>query len=245
MKTIAIGVLVALAGTTAAAQDAPWTYSATLYGWLPGMTTSVETGFGTIESEATASDALSNLDMVFMGTFAAQRDRWGFVGDVLYLDLSNTKETPLALFGDASVGVTATAFSGYALYRVTTDPAIAFDIGAGFRAFDMDVDLALSPGIGPGPGLSQSVGGSWVDPLIAARVAVPLDTNWMLIGFADWGGSGGGEETWQVFGSVKYAFNEKWSTQIGYRYMEISKELDGRDVSVDLGGPLIAFSYNF
>jgi opacity protein-like surface antigen len=89
------------------------------------------------------------------------------------------------------------------------------------------------------------VGGSWVDPLIAARVAVPLNEEWSLTGFADWGGSGGDDETWQVFGSVKYAFSDKWSTQLGYRYMEISKELDGRDVSVDLGGPVLAVSLAF
>jgi hypothetical protein len=243
MKGFAIGATLILAASGAAAQDSPWTYTATIYGWLPGMTTKVETGSGTIETESTASDALSNLDMVFMGAFAAQSDRWGFVGDLLYLDLSNEKETPFALFGSRSVGVTTTAASGYALYRLTTDPAIAFDIGGGFRAFDLDVDLALSPGIAPG--LSQSVGGSWVDPLIAARLAVPLTPDWTVTGFADWGGSGGDDQTWQVYGSARYAFNEKWSTQVGYRFMEITKELDGRDVTVDLGGPVIAFGLRF
>ena len=36
-----------------------------------------------------------------------------------------------------------------------------------------------------------------------------------------------------------------WSTQLGYRYMDISKEIDGRKVSVDLGGPVLAVSYKF
>ena len=243
MKPYAIAAGVMLVASSAAAQDGSWTYGATLYGWLPGMTTRIDTDSGTIESETSGSDALSNLDMVFMGTFQAQKDRWGLVGDLLYLDLSNSKDTPLGLFGEATARVTTTAVSGYALYRVTTDPAIAFDIGAGFRAFDLDVDLALTPGIDPG--LSQSIGGSWVDPLVAARVAVPLNDEWSLAGFADWGGSGGDDQTWQLFGSVKYAFNEEWSTQFGYRYMEISKELDGRDVSVDLGGPVLAVGLKF
>ena len=244
MKAFAIGATLVLAANSAAAQDSSWTYSASIYGWLPGMTTSIETRSGTIESESTASDALSNLDMVFMGTFAAQHDRLGFVTDLLYLDLSNEKRTPLGLlYGTANVGVSTTAFSGYALYRVTSDPAIAFDVGAGFRAFDLDVDLEASPGLAPR--LSQSVGGSWVDPLIAARVAAPLSESWTLTGFADWGGSGGDDQTWQVFGAVKYEFNEKWATQIGYRYMDITKELGGRDVRVDLGGPVVAISLQF
>jgi hypothetical protein len=243
MKPLAIGAVVLLSAQAAVAQDAGWTYSTTIYGWLPGMTTEVETDFGTVETETSGSDALSNLDMVFMGTFAAQNDRWGFAGDLLYIDLSSEKETPLPVFGDASTGVTATALSGYALYRVTTDPSVALDLGVGLRAFDLDVDLALGPGIAAG--FSKSIGGSWVDPLIAARMAVDLGADWSLTGFADWGGTGNGDETWQAFGSVKYAFDENWSTQIGYRHMVIAKELDGRDVSVDLGGPVIAVSYRF
>ena len=132
MKIFVIGMITVLSGQSAAAQDASWTYNATFYGWFPGMTTSVETGSGTIESETSASDSLSNLDMAFMGTFGAQKGRWGLVGDLLYIDLSNSTDTPLALYGDADVEVTATTLSGYALYRVTSDPAVVFDIGAGF-----------------------------------------------------------------------------------------------------------------
>ncbi len=244
MKALALGATMMLvAANGAAAQDASWTYSATIYGWFSGMDTSIETSSGSIETETSFRDILSNLDIAFMGTLEARQDRLGFVGDLLYLDLSTANETPLALFGTADVDVSATIVNGYALYRVTTDPATVVDIGAGFRSFDMDVDLALSPGILPG--LSQSVSGNWVDPLIAARVIVPLNDTWSLTGFADWGGSGGGEETWQIFGSARYAINEKWSAQVGYRHMSIKKELDGRDISLDLSGPVIAVTFKF
>jgi opacity protein-like surface antigen len=42
-----------------------------------------------------------------------------------------------------------------------------------------------------------------------------------------------------------YAFSEKWSAQVGYRYMDMSKEIAGLDVSVDLGGPIIVITYRF
>ncbi len=246
MKVFAIGALMLCAANCAAAQDGAWTYTTTIYGWLPGMTTAVDTAIGTIESESSASDALSSLDMVFMGAVAAQRDRWGFVGDLLYLDLSNERRAQSPLFGGASAGVTATVLSGYALYRLTPGSdgsGVLFDIGAGFRAFDLEMDLDLAAGLLPG--FSQSVNGRWVDPLVAARLAVPVNGDWSLTGFADWGGTGGGDETWQVFGAIRYAPGDRWATQVGYRYMEISKELDGRKVSVDLGGPVIAVSYRF
>ena len=244
MKAFVFGAtMMLMAANTAAAQDASWTYSTTIYGWIAGMDTAVETDFGSIGTEVSFDDILSNLDMVFMGSLEARRDRLGFVADLVYLDLSNEQNTPLALFGSAKVDVSATILSGYALYRVTTDSSAAVDLGAGFRSFDLDLDLAVSSG--DLPGFSQSVGGSWVDPVIAARVAVPVSEAWTLTGFADWGGSGGGEQTWQVFGSAKYAINEKWSTQIGYRHMEVSKELDGRDVDLQISGPVVAVAFKF
>ena len=235
--------LVLLLAGPASAQDQTWDYKATLYGWLPSMTTAVDTRFGTIESSSSASDALADLDFVFMGTVAAQNGRWGITTDLLYLSLSDTKDTPLPLFGEGTVAVKATAVSAYALYRLTTDPALNFDVGAGVRAFDLEVDISLSPGVAPGE--TQSVGDAWIDPVIAARLEVLINDNWFLTGFADFGGTGSGDQTWQIFGSVGYAFSEKWSAQAGYRYMDISKKIDGRDVSVDLGGPIIAMTYRF
>jgi len=232
-----------LTATTASAQDSSWTFNATVYGWLSGIDTAVETMAGTIETETSFEDILSKLDMVFMGTLEARRDRFGLVGDLIYLDLAGEQDTPLALFGDANVKVTSTILSGYALYRVTSDPATVVDLGAGFRSFDLDVELAVGSGILPG--FSQSVGGNWVDPLIAARVQFPVSDSWTLTGFADWGGTGSGDETWQVFGSAIYAINEKWSTQFGYRYMDVSKELEGRQVDLGISGPVIAVALKF
>ena len=41
MKARALGAtMMLMAASGAAAQDAPWTYSTTIYGWLPGMSTS-------------------------------------------------------------------------------------------------------------------------------------------------------------------------------------------------------------
>jgi hypothetical protein len=243
MKLIS-GLVLIFVAHSAAAQEADWRYRATFYGWFPGLTASVDTKVGTVEGEASASDALQNLDMAFMGTFAAQNNRLGFVADLLYTDLSSTQPTPFgALFGEATVNEKVTALSGYALYRVTQDPAFVFDIGAGFRTFDMNVDVDLTAG--KNPATTQSLSENWTDPLIAARVYVPISEKWFLDGFADYGGSGSGNDTWQVYGGVGYAFNEKWSTQLGYRVMNISKEVDNREVSLDLSGALFAFTYSF
>jgi hypothetical protein len=238
-----LGLALIFLAQSASAQEADWRYKATIYGWFPGLSASVDTRFGTVETDVSASDALENLDMAFMGTFAAQNGRWGFAADLLYTDISATQPTPFALYGDATVKQTLTALSGYVLYRVTQDPAFVFDVGAGFRTFNLDIDVSLSEGVAKAA--SESISRSWTDPVIAARMNVPINEKWFVEGFADYGGTGSGDETWQIYAGVGYRISEDWSTQLGYRTMNISKEVDTRDVSADLSGALIAFTYSF
>lgn len=225
----------------ASAQD--WSYRATFYAWLPAMTTSLESDFGTVKAEKGTSDVLDSLDMAFMGTFAAQNGRLGFVLDMLYADLSSSQDTPFGdLFGEARVKEKLGAVSGYALYRVTDNPAFDLDLGAGFRAFNLDVGLTLTPD--RASRVKKSSSDSWVDPLLAARFSAPLDDRWFVNGLVDFGGTGSTQSS-QAFLGLGYAFDENWSTQLGYRYMDIQGRVEGQDVTIDLSGALIAVSYNF
>jgi hypothetical protein len=238
-----LGLALIFVAQSATAQEADWRYKATFYGWFPGLSASVDTRFGTVDADVSAADALENLDMAFMATFGAQNGRWGFAADLLYTDISATQPTPFALYGDATVKQTLTALSGYVLYRVSQDPAFVLDLGGGFRTFDLDIDVSLSDGLAKAE--SESISRSWTDPVIAARMKVPVNDKWFIEGFADWGGTGSGDETWQIYGGVGYRISEDWSTQVGYRTMNISKDVDDREVSADMSGALIAFSYSF
>jgi opacity protein-like surface antigen len=242
MKPI-LGLALILVAQTASAQEADWRYKAAIYGWFPGLSGTVDTRFGTVEPDVSASDALESLDMAFMGTFAAQNGRLGLVADLLYTDISATQQTPFALFGDATVNQTLTALSGYVLYRLSQDPAFVLDAGVGFRSFSLDIDVSLSAGLANAA--SDSISRSWTNPLVAARLNVPINETWFVEGFADYGGGGSDNETWQIYGGVGYRISEDWSTQVGYRTMNIGRKVDARDVSVDLSGALIAFTYSF
>lgn len=232
------------AAAPSSAQEADWAYKATIYAWLPAISTELDTfRFGTVESDLDSTDVLSALDLAFFGAFSAQRGRLGFAADLVYSDLSGSKATPFNLFGEGTVDTKLTTLSGYVLYRVTSDPAVDVDLGVGFRYIDLEVTAALTPG--RLRGLSETVGDSWVDPLIAARISVALNDEWQLKGFADWGGAGSGAESWQVYAGASYAMNDRWLTEVGYRYMDISNDLKGRDVSLNVSGPLIGLTYSF
>jgi opacity protein-like surface antigen len=242
-KSLTVLPLLFVAGT-ASAQDQDWRYRATLYAWLPALDTTIDTQFGTInQPSGSTSDVLSALDFAFMGTLSAQNGLWGFALDGLYADLSNGKPTPQPLYGDASLVVAVGAVSGYALYRVSGASATEFDLGAGLRSFSLDVTAAVTSGILPAG--SQTATANWTDPLIAARVTMPLDDKWFLTGFADFGGTGADNQTYQVYGGVGYAFNESWSTQVGYRLMNVSRPVKDGEVDITLNGFLAGVSYNF
>jgi hypothetical protein len=242
-KTIA--ALALLIAGPAAAQDSGWTFQASLYGWVPSMSATVDTPFGELESDSSGSSALSNLDMAFMGTLEARTGRWGFIGDLLYVDLSNETDSPFGRrFDGSTLDISTTAFSGYAVYRTYESDKAILDAGVGFRAFDVGLDLTLDSADSR-PDYSADDSATWAVPLVAARVILPLNESWFATAFADGGLTSSDTSTWQVFASVGYRFNPRWSTQVGWRYMDIQKDIGDLDTTLDLSGPLIGVSARF
>jgi hypothetical protein len=240
-----IAVLAALIAGPAAAQNTDWTFHGSLYGWLPGLSATIGTPFGDLETEASGSDALSALDMVFMGTFEARTGKWGFIGDLLYVDLSSDEEAPFGLrFKDSTLETKVTAFSGYAVYRAYQSDRAIVDAGVGFRAFSLDVDLNLSYADAR-PDYDVSESETWVVPVVATRFIFPFTESWFATAFFDGGMTSSDTSTWQAFGSVGYRFNERWSTQVGWRHMDVQKDVGDLDVSLGLSGPLIGVTARF
>jgi hypothetical protein len=244
MRTPLACLAILLAGP-AAAQSPEWTFAGSLYGWFSGMDASVDTPRGTVDASLSFSDVFSDLDMTFMGAFEARHAKWSLIGDLVYTDLSASEDTPFGLaFSSAEVKTKMTIFSGYAAYRVYETEQVAVDLAGGVRWFWMDTDTSLKPGLLDEENFSAR--GNWGDPLIAARVIVPFNEKWYGTAFADAGGFlSDDSSTWQAFASIGYRFNERWSTQLGYRYMSIDKTVDGEDVDLDLYGPLIGVTARF
>ncbi len=240
----AAGMAVLIAGP-AAAQGPGWSFAVSPYAWVPGITASVGTAWGTVEVEKTSSDVLSKLDLAFMGAFEARKGRWGLIADLFYADLSQSRATPLGLlFSRGRIETEARALSGYAAYRVAQNKRFTADLMAGLRVNSIDLDLSLAPGLLA----AQRVGVSetWVDPLIGGRASVAITDRWFVTAFADVGGfSAASDLTWQVLTTLGYQFNERWSVEGGWRFVSIKKEIEGRDVEIDFSGPLLGATARF
>ena len=229
----------------ASAQGAGWSFALSPYVWAPGIATSIETARGRVEVDKSSSDVLSKLDFAFMGALEARNGRWGLIADLFYADLSQNRATPLGLlFSQARFEIEAKALSTYAAYRIHEDQRISIDLMAGLRVNSLDIDLSLSPGMLPSQRLGT--GETWVDPLIGGRLRLAITDRWFATAFADFGGLDlGSDLTWQVFGSLGYQFDERWSVQGGWRYVVIDKEIDGRDVETAFSGPLLGVTWRF
>ncbi len=246
MRLIAPLLAATVLASAASAQESDWTYKATVYAWIPAIDTSFDTAnFGTVEGSQSSNDVLSDLNFAFMGTLEAQTGRFSLIGDLIYASVSMDADTPRGvLYSEGVIKTNVTALSGYGMYRVSTDPALAFDLGVGFRAFSVDATATLV-----GAALAtQSVGGdsTWVDPLVAGRMIVPFGEKWTGMVFGDVGGTGS-SDTWQVIATANYALSDRWTMNAGYRYMSIEKDLGDVEVptTISLSGPLIGFTYSF
>lgn len=254
MKTSSrIGVAAGLACVTFAAAgeaqaQSDWEYALSAYGWFTGMSTELDTAFGTVEAELSFGDIWDQLDFAAFGTFEARNGRWALVTDLNYAKLSAGNDTPVGLaFDSVTVDTRLTIISALAAYSIIDRSDLRVDLAGGIRYYDVSIGVDLTAAL-PIDNRSASFGDSWVDPVVGVRMRAPLSDDWFFNGFADVGGFGLGDASdlsWQVYAGVGYHFNETWSIQGGYRYLSIDKEIDGRDTRLELYGPLIGVTARF
>ncbi len=244
VNRMALALACALAAGPAAAQDGGWSFAATGYLWFPETKTTADTAFGEVESTLSVSDAISDLEFGFMGSVAAQRDRWSLIGDLIYTDIQTSSSTPQGfLFEKGRIDNELTIVSGFAAYRVAESEKGAFDIAGGFRLFSVDVDGKLQGAALP----TENFGGSetWIVPLIGARAILPFADRWTATLSADVGGTGSDDLTWQALGSLDYAINDDWSALLAYRYLSFDKSIGGNDTTIEMYGPALGVTYRF
>jgi hypothetical protein len=198
-----------------------------------------------VETDLSTGEVVSDLDFAFMGAAEARKGPWSLIVDFIYSDLTTQSDTPLgALWSRAEVETKLAATTVYAGYRVVETDRASLDLLAGGRFYTLDATLSLTPG--RLAGRSRSYDDDWADPVFGLRGRYDFNEKWYATALADMGGfSGDADSSWQAFGSLGYQFNARWSAQGGWRYMDISKDVDGRDLSMEMSGPLIGLTYRF
>jgi hypothetical protein len=193
--------------------------------------------------DMSASDALDDLDFGARGFYRYQAGRWALQVDVIYNSLTGKEaESPAGArvavdLDQAMIGVDA---------RYQLQQVLELIIGA--RYWDYDVAI-----FGPEPGAAAqptSAGQEWVDPLIGARVTIPLGSNWEVVGRGDIGGFGvGSDSSWHATAFFDWKATDQFSVLFGYRAFDVDFE-DGSGagrfaLDIRQSGPAIGMSLSF
>lgn len=227
----------------ASAQEQAWEYTATIYLFAAETVSGIDAPAGSTEVTLSFSDALKNLDLAFMGTFAAHNGRWGGFVDFMYYDLTFNSTPSGPIYSSAASDLKMNAITLAALYRVHESQTVEVDALGGLRWFDVSNTIELSDGLAPDLTLDSAQ--DWVDPIIGVRANFEFSERWSATALADYGGFSSDSETWQVLFTADYALSDRWSLRGGYRHIEFDHTDDGVNLNIQQSGPLLGASYRF
>jgi hypothetical protein len=205
-------------GATGFAQQPQWNWSITPYAWLAGMDGDTGVGAMVAPVDLSPGDVISNLDIAAMMGVDVNNGTWGVLSDFFYVDLSDNANTPV---GRIHADVEQWVINVAPYYRAIAQDNLVLDVGVGGRYMDTDVDISTPAGKITGTE-------NWIDPLIIARVEVPVAERCYVGLTGDIGGFGAASDlTWRLGLTAGYSITEKIDVLVGYRHMDTDYEDNG------------------
>jgi hypothetical protein len=209
------------------AQHDQWRFSVTPYLWFPGVHGTLGALDRNVNFRASAIDLLSHFRFGLMAAAEARLDRLVLPLDVFWVRLADSRALPFPNLGATTADVKAGVFvlTPKVGYRFVDEERIKLDALTGFRYWHLGQNLKFSPS-NLNLGLSRSQ--NWVDPLVGARIEVPLSGKLAVNLTSDVGGWGVGSQLdYQVAGLLGYKIKENVALQAGYRYLVVNYSAGG------------------
>ena len=178
MSTMVAVLMLLCFGITPLAAESPpknnWEFGTEVYLW--GASIGGQTPSGS-NIDIHFDDLFDNLEMAFMGTFDARKDRWSILADVIYLDVKDEKSTRGISSSVELTGWILTPLVGYTLVDKRQGNLI---LVGGARYLYLDADLRAGS-----RGISDS-GDVW-DGIVGIKSRVNLSEKWYLSCYLDIG----------------------------------------------------------
>jgi hypothetical protein len=226
----------------AATNDDGWRFTVAPYVWGAAINGDVGVHGVSTDVDVSFSDIVDHLDMTFMGQFEADKGKFGFVVNPVYLNLSSYQKGRLGI--RTKVDLESTIVDAFATWRA----APGFDVLFGARYTEMSGKLRLSDAT-----TTVSTNGSrnWTDAIFGFRFAHNFNDHWSISGRADVGGGPVGESdlTWSANAQIGYAFTQGFQAFAGYRYLDYDyKDGSASEQAVfdaHIAGPVVAVAWTF
>jgi hypothetical protein len=241
-------LFIATSGTLEAQED-DWKFGAELYFWYGSIGVDSASG-GDVDIDA--NDLVDALDFGFMTALGAQKGKWSFLVDVIYLDVSDDSDTGGTV--PIGPGIPVGVHSNVKLKSWIVTPSVGYsviqsdkfklDILAGARYLWMEADLELDISGLPQPRQDKISDSEDVwDGIIGVKGQVPLGKSWYVPYYLDVG-TGNSELTWQAMAGIGYKFN-KFDVVVAYRYLYWDFDDGALFDNMDINGPLAGVKFVF
>jgi hypothetical protein len=242
VRILALAVL--LTATVANAQTGDgWQWSITPYLWATDINEDLilegeVVGGGRTEFKDLADKIDTSLQLHFEGI----KNRWGFFGDINYVELSDseTGDQGIVRF---EVEIEEAVFEAGAIYRPGGSSG-KLDLLFGTRVTTVDEDYRLR--VGELDPLQRSIDESYADALVGVRYNIPLSDRWAISMRGD-ASLGGTDYMWTAQGLIGWRFGSRRQSALfaGYRYrdmefskageFEVRKTLSGFGLGIKIG----------
>ncbi len=219
-----------------------WNWGFEIYGWLPEIEMTTDSG---TEIELSLSDILDNLEFTLQGGVFATKGNWKIFADAVYMSL-NLSDNATAQVGPIDIDFEAeidnkafiSTFGGG--YKVHETPATTLYAIGGLRYTYMDVEVEGS--LGPND-FAFDGDGSNLDAIIGLQGETKINDDWSFHYYGDVG-TGESDYTVQAKVGFTYAF-ESFDLDLSYRYLDY--DLGSNDALDDLKvwGPQIGVRFEF
>jgi hypothetical protein len=237
--TFLAALILVLAAPTASAQSTGFTHTVEAY--FMGASMSGTTGAGPVTGEVdlTSSKILENLQFGAMADYRGEAPKWAVGADVVYMGLgaSGTGDGGRAT---AKVDMDEWMVEATGSYRFSP----VFEAVGGARYTSLSTTFELRTGQAT---RTAKASADWVDPIVGARLALPVSEAFAFTMRGMFGGFGVGcDFTWDVDARVKWHASKTVDLSVGFRYLDQDYEKDGGFVwDVVSQGPLVAASLKF
>ena len=222
-----------------------WGLTVAPYFVFPNMNGQAGLGDVTVDVDANPGDVFDKLQFGFMLFLEMSNQDWAVGVDGLYMNLGQEGQTPI-LGREAEADMKQLAIQTNILRRV----AAWAEVGLGVRLNSIESGLMVAPGEIVLPGIDVTKKETWLDPLIAARFTIPMESKWRLGIQGDIGGFGiSSDFAWQVFPFVGYRFSQLFELGAGYRAIGMKYETGSGDdyflYDMVIFGPQLGLVFHF
>jgi len=241
-------------------RDAPWRFSAKIYGWLPEAPATI-----TIDQEEVANlpesldNILDSLEVMAMFELEAHKGPLGFFISPIYYDGKYTEHFT-GLPGErhkftleesvwlVDYGV-AYEIGQWRLGEAADSPTVTVEPFVGGLYFHDNIKIDVTPGLlDRGLKIRKTI--EFNTPIVGLNTLLRFNHRWDLRVSGNYGvfNSSKVNNTWQGLGLLGYHFKIKnipSQVFVGYRYLHLDYEDDPLELEIDVKGPLVGFGFEF